>query len=113
MRNNILYYTGRILPTQKIDSKVSVSDASLDLTEPTFCVPLTDSLSPVAYAIVSETHWNDPGVKHKGVESTLRYAQTNAYIIGRSLVKSIIKGYGTPMVAKFDSLFLVDAEKSI
>ena len=93
MRNNILYYTGRILPTQKIDGKVSPSDASLDLTEATFCVPLTDSLSPVAYAIVSETHWHDPDVKHKGVESTLRYAQTNAYIIdGRSLVKSIIKG---------------------
>ena len=60
MRNNILYYTGRILPTQKIDGKVSLSDASLDLREATYCVPLTDSLSHVAYAIVSETHWHDP-----------------------------------------------------
>ena len=42
---------------------------------------------------MSETHWHDPDVKHMGVESTLRYAQTNAYIIGgRSLVKSSIKG---------------------
>ena len=34
---------------------------------------VADSLSPVAYAIVSETHWHDLDVKHKGVESTLRY----------------------------------------
>ena len=91
-KNNILYYTGRIMPSQKIDVRFSLCDASLDLSEATFCVPITDVHSPVAYAIVSETHWFDPDVSHSGVESTLRYAQNTAYIIGgRSLVKTIQK----------------------
>ena len=91
-KNNILYYTGRIMPSQKIDGRFSLSDASLDLSEATFCVPITDAHSPVAYAIVSETHWFDPDVSHSGVESTLRYAQNSAYIIGgRLLVKTIQK----------------------
>ena len=91
-KENILYYTGRILPTQKIDGRFSLSDASLDLSEATFCVPVTDANSPIAYAIVSETHWFDPDVSHAGVESTLRYAQNTAYIIeGRALVKRIQK----------------------
>ena len=91
-KNKILYFTGRILPTQKIDGRFSLSDAILDLSEATFCVPITDAHSPIAYAIVSEKHWYDPDVKHAGVESTLRYAQNTAYIIGgRNLVKSIQK----------------------
>ena len=32
----------------------------LDLSDATFCVPITDAHSPIAYAIVSETHWYDP-----------------------------------------------------
>ena len=55
----------------------------LDLSESTFCVPMTDCHSPIAYAIVSETHWYDPDISHKGVESTLRYAQNVAYAIHR------------------------------
>ena len=91
-RNKILYYTGRILMTQKIDGKSSFTDAMLDLSESNFCVPMTDFHSPIAYAIVSETHWYDPDISHKGVESTLRYAQNTAYILGgRDLVKRIKK----------------------
>ena len=90
MKDEILYFTGRILPSQKIDGKFHFGDAMLDLSESTFCVPLTDSLSPIAYAIVSETHWYDPDINHEGVESTLRYAQNTAHIIGgRDLVKMI------------------------
>ena len=92
-KNGILYYTGRILMTQKIDGDFNFSDAMLDLSESTFCVPLTDVHSPIAYAIVSETHWYDPNIRHKGVETTLRFAQTTAYIIGgRDLVKRIKNG---------------------
>ena len=92
-KNGILYYSGRILMTQKIDGDFNFSDAMLDLSESTFCVPLTDVHSPIAYAIVSETHWYDPDIKHKGVETTLRFAQTTAYIIGgRDLVKRIKNG---------------------
>ena len=92
LKDEILYFTGRILPSQKIDGKFHFGDAMLDLSESTFCVPMTDALSPIAYAIVSETHWYDPDVKHEGVETTLRYAQNLAYIIGgRDLVKMIKK----------------------
>ncbi len=93
LKDDILYYTSRILLTQKITGKFSITDAALDLSEATFCVPLTDSHSPIAYAIVLDTHWFDPDVKHAGVESTLRYAQNTAYIVGgRDLVKQIVKG---------------------
>ena len=93
-RDGILYYTGRILESQQIDAKkqVTFADACLDLSAASFCVPMTDHLSPVAYAIVMETHWFDPDVNHGGVESVLRISQNTAYIIGgRELVKSIRK----------------------
>ena len=92
LKNGILYFTGRILRTQKIDGNFSLGDAMLDLSAATFCVPMTDSHSPIAYAIVAETHWYDPDVRHFGVETTLRFAQNIAYILGgRDLVKAIQK----------------------
>ena len=91
-KDEILYFTGRILPSQKVDGKFHLGDAMLDLSESTFCVPITDALSPIAYAIVSETHWYDPDICHEGVETTLRYSQNVAHIIGgRDLVKMIKK----------------------
>ena len=93
LKDGILFFTSRILATQKIDGQFNFTDAVLDLSEATFCVPLTDALSPLAYAIVLETHWHDPDVKHAGVESTLRYAQNTAHIIGgRELVKKVCNG---------------------
>ena len=92
LKDEILYFTGRILPSQKVDDKFHFGEAMLDLSESTFCVPMTDSLSPIAYAIMSETHWYDPDINHEGVESTLRYAQKTAHIIGgRDLAKMIRK----------------------
>ena len=92
LKDEILYFTGRILPSQKVDGKFTFSDAMLDLCESSFCVPITDALSPIAYAVVSETHWYDPDINHKGVETTLRFAQNTAHIIGgRDLAKMIRK----------------------
>ena len=92
LNDGILYHTGRILLVQEIDGREHLADACLDLSAATFCVPITDALSPVAYAIVAETHWHSPDVSHGGVESVLRYAQQTAYIIGgRTLVKSMKK----------------------
>jgi hypothetical protein len=92
LKDGILYYTGRILASQEIDGTPSLSGACLDLSASTFCVPMTDSLSPIAYAIVMETHWYNPDVSHGGVESVLRFSQNTAYILGgRELVKSIKK----------------------
>ena len=43
--------------------------------------------SPIVYAIVNETHWYHPDVKHGGTESVLRQVQSVAYILGgRNLV---------------------------
>ena len=92
MKNGILYYTGRILSSHKIDGKFSFGDACLDLSPSSFIVPIIDSHSPIAYAIVSETHWYHADVSHGGVESVLRHSQNTAYIIGgRDLVKCIKK----------------------
>ena len=71
MKNGILYYTGRILSSQEIDGKFSLSDACLDLCPSSFIVPVTDAHSPIAYAIVSEIHWYHVDVAHGGVESVL------------------------------------------
>ena len=91
-KDGILYYTDRILPMQKIDCRFSLGDASSDLLASSFCMPIIDAHSPIAYAIVSETHWYHPDVSHGGVESVLQYCQNIAYIIeGRAFVKSIKK----------------------
>ena len=92
-KDGILYHTGRILVVQEIDNQSHMADACLDLSAATFCVPVTDAHSPVAYAVVSETHWYSPDVSHGGVESVLRYSQRTAFVIGgRSLVKGMKKG---------------------
>jgi hypothetical protein len=90
--DGILYYTGRILPSQTFNGKLNLCDVSLDLSSSSFCVPLTDSKSPFAYSLVNETHWYDEDAQHSGVETVLRYAQKTSYIIeGRRLVKKFRK----------------------
>ena len=90
--NGVLFYVGRILPTQEISSEPSLGDACFDLCSASFHVPLIDKFSPIAYAIVNEIHWYHPDVKHGGTESVLRQVQSIAYIIGgRSLVKDVKK----------------------
>ena len=89
-KNGILYYTGRILHTQDIGGDLTLCDVSFDLAKSTFCVPIVDRYSPIAYSIVNEVHWHDPDVWHAGVESALRRVNLTAYIIGgRGLVKTI------------------------
>ena len=88
--DGILYYSGRILPEQRVENKSHLADVTFDLCETSFCVPMVDKLSPVAYSIASEVHWYDFDVRHAGVESVLREIQSIAYLIsGRKLVKSI------------------------
>ena len=92
MKSGILYYTGRILPTQAIGSNdcPSMCDACIDLMKSTFCVPIVDVMSPLAYSLTDEIHWYHPDVMHSGVESILREINRMAFIIGgRGLVKSM------------------------
>ena len=86
-QNGILLYTGRILPSQRINDKLELSDVCIDLSMSSFCVPIIDKFSPLAFAIVNEVHWYDKDACHSGNETVMRFVQQIAYIIeGRSLV---------------------------
>ena len=94
MNKEILYYTGRILPEQKVTAGEGVTMTSVmkDLSSTTFCVPIIDAHSPVAYSVVNEVHWEDKVAKHRGVETVYRYVLKSCYIInGRELVKLFSK----------------------
>ena len=69
--NGVLTYTGRMLPTDKIDSAIPMTKIIKDLHETTFCVPVISKDSPLAYAIMTETHWYNKSIKHSGIEATL------------------------------------------
>ena len=87
----ILYYTGRILPSQQIN-KLNLSDVCTDLTMTKFCVPVVERYSPLAFAIVNEIHWYNDDVMHSGIESVNRYVLKVAYILeARSIVKQLKK----------------------
>ena len=88
--DGILKYNGRILPSGRIEAVGCMSDVMKDLTSTSFCVPLIDRHSPLAYSIAMYFHWYDNTVKHCGIETTLRYMLKYVYIIeGRELIKKI------------------------
>ena len=87
-RDGILYYAGRILPDAEIEVTASMSSAMLDLSSTTFCVPLVEKFSPLAYSIVNEVHWYHEVAQHRGVETVNRYVLQIAYIFQvRELIK--------------------------
>ena len=58
-----------------------------DLQQISFCVPIIDKHSPLAYSIVNEIHWYNNTVKHAGIETVLRRTLSIDYIIeGREIV---------------------------
>eukprot|EP00111_Clytia_hemisphaerica_P023806 TCONS_00070145-protein len=73
MKDGILYYTGRILPTDNVTILGNATNVMKDLGALHFHVPIIDRHSPLAYAIVNDIHWNHPTVSHTGVETTWRY----------------------------------------
>ena len=78
------------MPEQRVKNKSHLADVSFDLCDKSFCVPMVDKLSPVAYSIASDVHWYHLDVRHGGIESVLREIQCVAYLIsGRKLVKDI------------------------
>ena len=90
-QDGILYYTGRILPTEKIvDVREQMTDVMKDLSATTFCVPLVYKHSPLAYSIVNEVHWYSDVAQHSGIETVWRYVLKVAFIIaGRNIVKKV------------------------
>ena len=90
--NGILYYTGRILPSQIINNKLNLSDVCIDLSMGSFCVPIIDKFSPLAFAVINEVHWYDNEANHSGNETVMRFVQKIVHIIeGRSLVSQFRK----------------------
>ncbi len=86
----ILHFTGRILPEDEVTVLGRVTDVMKDLCSTTFCVPITEKHSPVAFSLVNDVHWNNETVMHSGIETTLRYVLKKMHIIdGRSLVQMI------------------------
>ena len=89
-KDGLLFYTGRILPSQKFDNKsdLNLSDVCIDLSTSTFCVPMVDKCSPLAYAMINEVHWHDPDAQHSGNETVMRHLLKICYVIeGSSLVQ--------------------------
>ena len=85
--DNILMYTGRILPSDEVTVTGRFTNAMLDLSSKTFCVPVVDKHSPIAYSLVNDIHWFDDEVKHTGVETVWRRVLSVAFIIeGRGIV---------------------------
>ena len=90
-KEGILYYTGRILPHQKVVTDCKMTNVMKDLSESTFFVPIVDKHSPVAYSVINDIHWNDKTVRHSGVETTLRYTMLYCHILeGRELVRKFV-----------------------
>ena len=88
-RDGILYYNGRILSDDEVTISGRYTNSMIDLCNSTFCVPVLDKYSPISYSIVSDIHWNDKEVKHRGVETVWRAVLKLVFIIeGRNVVKS-------------------------
>ena len=91
-KEKILYYTGRILPTNNATCTGKLTNVMLDLTSSSFFVPIVDRYSPIAFSIINFVHWYHPVAKHTGVETVYRYVLQIVYVIdGRDLVKLIRK----------------------
>ena len=91
-KDGVLYYSGRILPNDQVSIVGKMTNVMRDLQADTFCVPLIEKHSPLAYSLINEIHWYNKDVKHAGVEVVWRYVLKKAFIFeGRNLVKLIKK----------------------
>ena len=94
LKEDILYYSGRILEDQDI---LAVEKVMFDVEPLQFCQPILDRHSPIAYAIMMEAHGprlypghSSDGVNHKNTLVTLRESMKSAFILkGRDLAKEI------------------------
>ena len=92
MKDGILWYTGRILPDDEVSITGRYTAAMIDLCSSSFCVPVVDKFSPIAFSIVYDIHWNNANVKHRGVETVWREVLKKVFIIeGRGIVKTLRK----------------------
>ena len=84
-RNGVLYFTGCQLSSGGIKALETVM---FDLSPVSFCRPIVDRHSPVAYAIMLETHWRT--VHHFNATTTYRESISVVFTIrGRELTQEI------------------------
>ena len=88
--NGILYYSGRILPTEKIQAASEMAEVIKDVSSSAFCVPLVYKHSPLAYSLINKLHQHTATAKYSGTETACKCVLKTAYIIfGRDLIINI------------------------
>lgn len=84
-QDGVLYYSGRLLDTGGVRALESVM---FDLNPVTFCRPLVDRNSPIAYSIMLEVHW--ASVSHLNATTTYRESLEKVFILkGRELAQEV------------------------
>ena len=84
-RNSILYFSGRLLDSGAIKAMETVM---FDLSPVSFCRPLVDRHSPIAYSVMLETHWTT--ASHLNATTTYRESLCKIFTLkGRDLAKEI------------------------
>ena len=90
--DGIRYYTGRLLTSQSFKNPElhPMSSVMSDLCSTSFCVPIVDQYSPIAWSLTYEIHWYDNLVSHSGAAATSRRVKEYAYVVG---VKDIAESF--------------------
>ena len=84
-KDGILYFTGRLLDAGRVKG---LEEVMFDLSPVSFCRPLVDRHSPVAYSIMMETHWKT--VHHLNATTTYRESLSIVFTLrGRDLAQEI------------------------
>lgn len=85
MKDGVLLYNARIMDGERPET---IPGAMLDVGPLTFCVPIVDRHSPVAYAVMLYAH--ETLTHHGGINSTLRRSREIVFILrGMSLATEI------------------------
>lgn len=66
------YYSGKILPTEKIQVASEMKEVMKDLCSSTICMSLVYKHSLLGYSIINEIHWHSAAVKLSGIETVWR-----------------------------------------
>ena len=84
-KDGILYFSGRLLDTGKVQA---LEEVMFDLNPVSFCKPVVDRHSPVAYSIMLEMHWVT--ANHLNATATYRESLATAFILkGRDLAQEV------------------------
>ncbi len=84
-KDQILYFTGRVLDTSSL---VATEKVLFDIDPVSFVKPILDKSSPISYSVMIETHWNT--AVHSSPLTTYRFSLETAYVVGgRALAQEI------------------------